>query len=240
GRTHLQRRSAARPDRRAAPPLDRTRCTRGRCARSRPRALPPARPRGLRLRPLPLQRADPPAGQLRTSRGMREVVDAARLHAFMRALGRESRAESRVYLTGGSSAVLLDWRSSTIDVDVKIEPERDELFHAIVSIKDALHVNVELASRGDFIPHLPGWRERSPCIAKEGHVFFHHYDFYAQALSKIERGHGRDLNDVRAMHERGLVTAPNLLARFAEIEPLLFRYPAIDAASFRAKVVAAA
>ena len=170
---------------------------------------------------------------------MREVVDAARLHAFMRALGRESRAESRVYLTGGSSAVLLDWRSSTIDIDVKLEPERDELFRAIVSIKETLHVNVELASPGDFIPELPGWRERSPFIAKEGHVFFHHYDFYAQALSKIERGHTRDLADVRAMHERGLITPPNLLARFDDIQPLLFRYPAIDPASFRTKLLAA-
>lgn len=167
---------------------------------------------------------------------MREIVDAARLAAFMRALGRESREESRVYLTGGSSAVLLDWRGSTIDVDVKLEPERDELFRAIAAIKESLHINVELASPGDFIPELPGWRERSPFIAREGTVSFHHYDFYAQALSKIERSHARDVADVRAMHARGLITAPRLLSLFETIRPLLFRYPALDTESFASKV----
>jgi len=171
---------------------------------------------------------------------MREVIDAARLHAFMRALGRESRAPTHVYLTGGASAVLFDWRSSTVDVDVKLEPERDELFRAIVSIKETLHVNVELASPGDFIPELPAWRDRSPFIAREGQVFFHHYDFYAQALSKIERGHARDLDDVRAMHARALIAVPKLLELFEEIEPLLFRYPAIDPPSFRTRVLATA
>jgi hypothetical protein len=171
---------------------------------------------------------------------MRDVVDAASLHAFMHALGRESRDESRVYLTGGASAVLFDWRSSTIDIDLKLEPERDELFRAIVSIKETLHVNVELASPGDFIPELPGWRDRSPFILQEGNVFFHHYDFYAQALSKLERAHARDLDDVHAMHARGLIAAPKLLELFAAIQPLLFRYPAIDPPSFQGKVLAAA
>lgn len=171
---------------------------------------------------------------------MREVVDAARLAAFMSALGRESRAESRVYLTGGSSAVLLDWRASTIDVDVKLEPERDELFRAIAGIKESLRINVELASPGDFIPELPGWRDRSPFIAREGSVSFHHYDFYAQALSKLERGHARDVADVRAMHDRKLIRTAKLLSLFAEIQPLLFRYPALDPAAFAAKVADAA
>ena len=34
---------------------------------------------------------------------------------------------------------------------------------------------------------------------------FRHYDLYAQALAKVERGHARDLADVEAMLERGLV-----------------------------------
>jgi hypothetical protein len=60
-----------------------------------------------------------------------------------------------------------------------------------------------------------------------------HYDFVAQALSKIERGHARDLDDVRAMIERGLITASQVRDQFARIEPDLYRYPAVDPASFR-------
>src|SRR5712691_3831845 len=157
---------------------------------------------------------------------MRRLVDADRLHRLMRALGREARAEARVYLTGGASAVLLAWRDSTIDVDLKIEPEQDEVLRAIPELKERLEVNVELASPGDFLPELPGWRDRSQFITREGNLFFHHYDFYAQALSKLERLHVRDVDDVMQMHARRLIDSTRLLELFAAIEPQLYRYPA--------------
>jgi hypothetical protein len=164
---------------------------------------------------------------------MRRLVDADRLRRLMRALGKEARSEARVYLTGGASAVLLAWRGRTIDVDLKIEPEQDEVLRAIPELKDRLEVNVELASPGDFIPELPGWRDRSPFITREGNLFFHHYDFYGQALSKLERRHVRDIDDVMQMHARRLIDPTRLLELFAAIEPQLYRYPAIDPRSFR-------
>jgi hypothetical protein len=163
---------------------------------------------------------------------MRQLVDSKRLRSFMKALGRGTTSDGRVYLTGGATAVLLEWRSSTIDVDLKLEPERDDLLRAIPAIKEELQINVELASPGDFIPELPGWRERSPFIVREGHLFFHHYDFYAQALSKIERGHTHDLNDVQQMHALGLIRPDRLRELFESIKPQLYRYPAIDPGHF--------
>jgi hypothetical protein len=53
---------------------------------------------------------------------VRRPVDAALVRVFMRALGREAEREGRAYLTGGSTAVLEDWRASTIDIDLKLEP----------------------------------------------------------------------------------------------------------------------
>ena len=50
---------------------------------------------------------------------------------FMRALGRAARVEGRVYLTGGATAVLNGWRASTIDVDIKVIPDQDELLREI-------------------------------------------------------------------------------------------------------------
>lgn len=122
---------------------------------------------------------------------MREPVTASRVTSFMRELAAASRAASRVYLTGGASAVLLGWRETTLDIDIKIVPEDDRVLRAIPELKKRLRLNVELASPGDFIPPLPGWEERSPFIRQEGSLFFHHYDFYAQCLAKIERGTGR-------------------------------------------------
>ena len=164
------------------------------------------------------------------------MLDRDRVRALMSALGRASRGAGRIYLTGGTSAVLEGWRESTVDADLKLDPEPAGVFDAIRRIKDELDVNIELASPDDFIPALPGWRDRSRFIERHGEVDFFHYDFRAQALAKIERGHERDLDDVREMLRRGLVDAVELRAAFAAIEADLPRYPAIDVDVFREKL----
>lgn len=170
---------------------------------------------------------------------MREPVNADRLRLFMRELAVRSRASGRVYITGGASAVLLDWRASTVDIDITILPEDDRVLRVIPELKEALHINVELASPAHFIPQLPGWEERSPFIAREGTLSFHHYDFYSQCLAKIERGHRKDQQDVAAMLSSGLVEQERLLMLFEQIVPDLYRYPAIDADTFRRSLLSA-
>jgi hypothetical protein len=168
---------------------------------------------------------------------MRALADAARIQAFMKALGREADRPAQVYLTGGATAVLYGWRESTIDVDMKMVPDLDRVFRAIPEIKERLQINIELASPDDFIPVREGWEDRSPFITQEGHLAFRHFDLYAQALSKIERGHAQDEGDVREMFDRGLLERERLLEYFSAIEPRLYRYPAIDPAAFRRAVL---
>jgi hypothetical protein len=167
---------------------------------------------------------------------MREPADLTRIQQFMRALGDRAREESRVYLTGGATAVLHGWRNSTIDVDVKFVPERDELFRGLQDLKEQLQLNVELASPADFIPVRSDWQERSPFIRREGRVSFHHFDLCAQALAKIERGHDQDRQDVDQFLRAGLVTREQLAAYFEAVAPQMYRYPALDAASFRKRL----
>lgn len=93
-----------------------------------------------------------------------------------------------------------------------------------------------MASPPDFIPHLPGWEDRSMYIGKEGNISFFHYDFFSQALSKIERGHDKDLKDVNEMFKAELIVPSKLLSLFTEIEPLLYRYPAISPQKFAESV----
>jgi hypothetical protein len=164
---------------------------------------------------------------------MRRPVDAERIRRFLEELGKEADRDVLLYLTGGATAVLLGWRSSTIDIDLKMEPDADRLFRALPRIKDELEVNVELAAPDQFIPEVPGWKERSAFIVREGRLSCYHYDFYAQALSKIQRGHAKDLLDIREMIARGLVEREELRKRFEQIEPELYRYPAINPAAFR-------
>jgi hypothetical protein len=164
---------------------------------------------------------------------MREKVSTDRLEKFMKAVGRAGKKPARIYFVGGATAVLLGWRETTIDVDLKIVPEIDEILRVLPHLKEDLQLNIELASPDDFIPPVPGWEERSSYIAKEGAIEFFHYDFYAQALAKIERGHATDILDVRSMIDNGLVEPSRLLELFSRIEDGLYKYPAIDGESFR-------
>ncbi len=167
---------------------------------------------------------------------MRRLTDADRIRQLMQMPGAEADQPARIYFTGGATAVLVGWRPTTIAVDMRIVPEVEKLLRMIPRIKERLQMNIELACPADFIPELPGWEERSLSIGREGLVAFYHYDLYAQALAKIERGHRQDLEDVRAMIDRGLVDPKTVPRFFDEIEPLLYRYPAIHPPSFRKAV----
>lgn len=167
---------------------------------------------------------------------MRQPVTAKRLQGFMKALADAASTQSRIFLVGGATSVLLGWRNSTIDVDLKIVPESDEILRSLPALKERLQINIELASPDDFIPELPGWKERSQFIHQEGKLSFYHYDFYAQALAKIERGHRIDLQDVSDLITNGLVETTRLMELFSAIEGQLYRFPDLDPKAFRQAV----
>lgn len=154
----------------------------------------------------------------------------------MEALGTSADGPGRVYFTGGATAVLLGWRESTIDVDLKFVPETDTLLRAIPELKEKLRLNVELASPLDFIPVPPGWEDRGVFVSDIGKLSFFHFDLYAQALAKVERGHAQDLSDVREMLARGFIVPERALEYFERVEPHLYRYPALHGPSFRLAV----
>ena len=62
---------------------------------------------------------------------MRAPVNRERIDKLMDRLGSAASAPVRVYLVGGSAAVLVGWRDATIDVDLAIRPHDDALLRAI-------------------------------------------------------------------------------------------------------------
>ncbi len=164
---------------------------------------------------------------------MREAADAEQIKRLAQELGRSVPAGTRMYLTGGATAVLEGWRQSTVDIDVRFEPDSDAALNRISEIKERLSVNVELASPLDFLPALPGWQERSRFRFREGNLEVFDFDPYSQALSKLERGFELDLEDVRSMVRARQVEPARLLSLFEEIESQLYRFPSVDPASLR-------
>lgn len=170
---------------------------------------------------------------------MRPPVDRQRIQALARALSRAASEPTTLYLTGGATAVLEGWRESTVDVDIRLEPDTDEVMRAIADAKNALDINIELASPPDFVPELDGWRDRSPLVLQEGTVTVRHFDPYSQAFSKIRRGLAQDIADVRAMIDTGMVDPVRARELFEAAMPRLFRYPAIDPESLQRAIDAA-
>lgn len=163
---------------------------------------------------------------------MRQLADAALIRRFLRVLGRRARGPARLYLVGGATAVLHGWREATVDIDVHLTGDEDGILRELPRLKEELQVNVELAAPAQFVPVPTGWAERSPFIVREGPVDVFHYDLLSQALAKVERGHRQDVADVREMLDRGLVDAEALLAASRSAVRELYRYPAVDPASF--------
>lgn len=167
---------------------------------------------------------------------MRPNVDAQKIEKLMQALGKEARGSGRIYFTGGASALLIGWRNSTVDVDIRLDPEPLGIFQAIARLKQELNINIELASPQDFLPPLPGWRDRSVFISQQGQISFYHYDFTAQALSKLSRGFDRDIRDVQAMYEQKLFSLTDIHDCFEAIAPELIRFPSLDPDVLRQRV----
>lgn len=167
---------------------------------------------------------------------MRNPADAERIERLAQALGQVVAPGTRMYLTGGATAVLEGWRESTVDVDVRFEPDSDAALERVRDLKDELALNVELASPLDFLPPLPGWQDRSRFRLREGNLEVFDFDPYSQALSKLQRGFDLDLADVRNMVDSEQVEPAKLAKLFEAIEPELYRFPAVDPASLRAAV----
>lgn len=173
---------------------------------------------------------------LSTLLSMRSKVTLEKLHKFFQRIGQAAKSPGTLYITGGATALLLGIRDQTVDIDIKFDPEPMAVFDAINNLKQDLDLNVELASPDQFVPPLPGWRERSVLISKEGPVEIRHYDFYAQALAKIERGFEQDILDVEALVRHKVIEPQSLLTKFDEIRDDLKKYPAINPHHFESKV----
>ncbi|CAN5215452.1 hypothetical protein BH24ACT1_BH24ACT1_09640 [soil metagenome] len=164
---------------------------------------------------------------------MRRLATAERIRTFFRRLGPAATQPTTLYLTGGATAVLLGWRDATIDVDIKLVPDDGSVLRVVPPLKEALELNVELASPDLFLPVRPGWEDRSPWETSVGRLVVRHFDLTAQALGKLERGHARDLIDVAELFGRGYVTRASLTTELVAIEEDLYRFPAVDPPTLR-------
>ncbi|OGQ45879.1 MAG: hypothetical protein A3I05_08280 [Deltaproteobacteria bacterium RIFCSPLOWO2_02_FULL_44_10] len=153
----------------------------------------------------------------------------------MKSIGKMLQKSATFYLTGGSTAILYGFREGTIDID--IAGDMDELFSHIPKMKERFQINIEIAKPTDFIPSLPKEKGRHIMIGTFGKATFMHFDPYAQAFSKIVRGHETDMVDVKALVAAGLVETKKLCEMVKKIPDSQFtRYPRLNRSAVEAAV----
>lgn len=158
---------------------------------------------------------------------MRPNVDKGQIEAFLKNLGRTFRKPGRLYLVGGAALVHMGVRAGfTEDIDVEVRAsQEDEMLEAIRKLKDTMQINIEFASPADFIPIPKQWEINARYIGRYDMIDAFYFDFYSIALSKIQRGSTRDINDVRLLLQQKIITLPELDGAYNEVLPQVGKRP---------------
>ena len=89
---------------------------------------------------------------------MRQLANSERIARFMRTLGAAAESDGACYFAGGATAVLIGWRRSTIDVDIRLVPKSDGLLRAIQRLKEELEINGSWPGRTTSSPYRAAGR----------------------------------------------------------------------------------
>ncbi len=173
---------------------------------------------------------------------MRPNVDKEQIENFLKNLGRIFRKPGRLYLVGGSALVHMGLRAGTTqDIDVEVRAaDEDKMLESIRQLKNTMNINIEFASPGDFIPLPKEWEMNAKYIGRYGTVDAFYFDFYSIALSKIQRGNTRDINDIKLLLQEKVITLQGLDDAYNEILPRVGKgsYNKLDPKQFAANYIA--
>jgi hypothetical protein len=153
-----------------------------------------------------------------------KTVDKARLQAFLQRLSDLLDRPGVVFLLGGSALTWLDIKRESFDVDLSLaedEPDPVPLLDAIMGAGDFIEANVDVMRMHELLPLPDGYAERAELVASFGDLKVYNFDPYSIALTKLVRSAQKDIRDVTAMLNAGLIDCPTLHLQF---ESVLARY----------------
>lgn len=185
---------------------------------------------------LPVTSATEREQEYQETMSMRPNVDRPRIEQFLIELGRRFRQAGRLYLVGGAALVHAGIRpgSSATTQDIDIDIASGDMYQTIAQIKQQLNINIKFASPGDFIPLPRQWQQLSRFVGRYGKMDIFYFDFHSIALSKIERGNARDLQDVALLLQQGTIIPAELDSAAQEVADQMGKgaYKRLDAQAF--------
>ena len=139
-----------------------------------------------------------------------KAISRESIQDFLVRLGKYPRSET-LSLLGGSAMILLGSSRETMDIDyVGDDIHKNEFQIAIEKIANELGLDTEAVPIEHFIPLPEGHEQRKIHIGQFGNVDVYIIDPYSIALSKLDRGSDRDLNDLVFLIQQNHITLAEL------------------------------
>ena len=124
-------------------------------------------------------------------------VSRRNIQEFLERLGSHYPKQATLYLLGGSALILLGSSRNTLDIDyIGDDVQKDDFQIAIEETARELGLETEAVPIERFIPLPEGNKQRSIHIGQFGNVDVYITDPYSIALSKLDRGHDTDMEDL--------------------------------------------
>lgn len=125
---------------------------------------------------------------------------------FLERLGARYPKPATLHLLGGSALILLGSARETLDIDyVGDDIHKDDFQIVIEAVAKELGLDAEPVPIERFVPLPEGSEQRGIHIGKFGTVDVFVFDPYSIALSKLDRGSDRDLDDLVFLIQRGQI-----------------------------------
>ncbi|GMV34985.1 MAG: hypothetical protein DCC59_15670 [Chloroflexi bacterium] len=140
-----------------------------------------------------------------------KAVSKQTVFEFLERLGSRYPRSETLSLLGGSAMLLLGSLRETMDIDyVGDDIHKNEFQILIEEIANELGLDTEAVPIDRFIPLPEGNEQRKIQIGQFGKVTVYVIDPYSIALSKLDRGSDRDLEDIIFLIQRDQIAAEEL------------------------------
>jgi len=140
-----------------------------------------------------------------------KAVSKKSIQEFLERLGSRYPRNETLSLLGGSAMILLGGSRETMDIDyVGDDIHKNEFQIVIERIAKELGLDTEAVPIEHFIPLPEGHERRRIHIGQYGNVNVYVIDPYSIALSKVDRGSDRDLDDLVFLIQRNHITLKEL------------------------------
>ena len=143
---------------------------------------------------------------------------------FLEQLGENYPHRTDFYLLGGSALSLLGSPRLTADIDYTSDESDPLLAQWVEQLADRHELDIEAVPIDEFIPLPLGAESRHRKIGQFNRVSAYIFDPYSIALSKVDRGFDKDIEDIQFLLTHNFIELDRLASMVDAALPYTVQY----------------